>query len=124
MTTRSEPHLSAPQPSTVKPRPRPRSAGRPTPRPTLLTLLDQFVACRTTLDDLQQRIAALGEQLRITDIAHHLTGKAQLPSALHNVLAAAINQRLTELAEPATATYRRQPALQQVAAPVNHEGDR
>ncbi|HYP45495.1 MAG TPA: hypothetical protein VEQ66_09925 [Propionibacteriaceae bacterium] len=79
----------------------------PEPGPRTPTLLDEFVACRTTLDDLQQRIAARGEQLTITDIAHHLTGRMQLSPALHRLLVDAINERHTELAAPATAQYRR-----------------
>lgn len=71
------------------------------------SLLDEFVACRTTLDDLQHRMAVLGHQLSIGAIAHHLTGRAQLPDAIHNVLVEALNERHTELATPASAEYRR-----------------
>lgn len=70
------------------------------------TLLEQFVSCRTTLHNLQQRTTALGQHLTISDIATHLTGTTELPNALHNVLADAINQRLTELAEPPTVLHR------------------
>jgi hypothetical protein len=63
--------------------------------------MDSFVACRTTLDDLQRRMAALGEQFRIGDIAAHLTGKAQFSDAFHAAVIAAMEQRLNELASPA-----------------------
>ena len=77
------------------------------PTATSPSLLESFIACRTTLDDLQQRIAALGRSLPICDIASHLTGKNQFPNATHNTVADAINQRLAELSERRKVSYRR-----------------
>ncbi len=68
-------------------------------------LLEAFVACRTTLDDLSSRAAALGEDLSSPVIAAHLTGKSFVSAHQHDVVAAAINARLRELSLPAVAPY-------------------
>jgi len=65
-----------------------------------------FVACRTTLDDLSDRTAALGEDVRGSVIAAHLTGRSSVSDAEHNIVAEAINVRLGELSLPAAAPYR------------------
>lgn len=66
-----------------------------------------FVACRTTLDDLSDRTAALGEDVAGSVIAAHLTGRSSVSDAKHNIVAEAINVRLGELSLPAAAPYRR-----------------
>jgi hypothetical protein len=71
----------------------------------LRRLFEAFVACRTTLDDLSNRAAALGEDLSGPVIAAHLTGKSRISDQKHNVLAAAMNARLAELSLPAAAPY-------------------
>jgi hypothetical protein len=63
------------------------------------------VRCKTTLDDLSNRAAALGEDLTAPVIAAHLTGKSCVSAQEHNVLVAAINARLAELSLPASALY-------------------
>jgi hypothetical protein len=54
----------------------------------LLRLFEAFVACRTTLDDLSTRVAALGEDLSGPVIAAHLTGQCCISAQKHNVIAA------------------------------------
>jgi hypothetical protein len=71
----------------------------------LLRLFEAFVACRTTLDDLSNRAAALGEDLSGPVIAAHLTGQRCISAQKHNVVAAVINARLSELSLPAAAPY-------------------
>ncbi len=71
----------------------------------LLRLFEAFVACRTTLDDLSNRVAALGEDLSGPVIAAHLTGQCCISAQKHNVVAAVINARLSELSLPAAAPY-------------------
>jgi hypothetical protein len=71
----------------------------------LMRLFEAFVACRTTLDDLSNRAAALGEDLSGPVIAAHLTGKCCISAQKHNVVAALINARLCELSLPAAAPY-------------------
>jgi hypothetical protein len=71
----------------------------------LMRLFEAFIRCRTTLDDLSNRAAALGEDLSAPVIAAHLTGKSCMPAQKHNVLVAAINARLAELSLPASARY-------------------
>jgi hypothetical protein len=68
-------------------------------------LFEAFISCRTTLDDLSSRAAALGEDLSAPIIAAHLTGKSSLSAQKHNVLVAAINDRLHELSLPAAPLY-------------------
>jgi hypothetical protein len=68
-------------------------------------LFEAFVACRTTLDDLSSRAAAMGEDISGPVIAAHLTGKFCISGQKHNVVAAAINARLSELSMPAAAPY-------------------
>jgi len=68
-------------------------------------LFEAFVACRTTLDDLSSRAAALGEDLSAPVIAAHLTGKSPISAQKHNVLVSVINGRLSELSLPASALY-------------------
>jgi hypothetical protein len=58
-------------------------------------LFEAFVACRTTLDDLSNRAAALGEDLSGPVIAAHLTGHSCISAQKHNAVAAVINARLT-----------------------------
>ena len=70
-----------------------------------------FVACRTTLDDLSGRAAALGEDVSGAVIAAHLTGKSDVSDAKHNVMADAINARLAELSMPAAVTTDLAPPL-------------
>ena len=69
----------------------------------LKLLFEAFVRCRTTLDDLSNRAAALGEDLSAPVIAAHLTGKSCLSAQKHYVLVAAINARLHELSLPGSA---------------------
>lgn len=69
-------------------------------------LFQAFLACRTTLEDLSDRAAALGQHLSGSVIAAHLTGTTALPDGPHNVLADAINARLGELSLPPTAPYQ------------------
>ena len=71
----------------------------------LQRLFEAFVACRTTLDDLSNRAAALGEELSGPVIAAHLTGQCCISAQKHNVVAAVINARLGELSLPAAAPY-------------------
>jgi hypothetical protein len=71
----------------------------------LKRLFEAFVSCRTTLDDLSSRAAALGEDLSPPVIAAHLTGKACISAQRHNILVAAIDARLAELSLPAAALY-------------------
>ena len=71
----------------------------------LKLLFEAFVRCRTTLDDLSNRAAALGEDLSAPVIAAHLTGKSCLSAQKHSVLVAAINARLDELSLPESAHY-------------------
>jgi hypothetical protein len=68
-------------------------------------LFEAFIRCRTTLDDLSNRTAALGEDLSAPVIAAHLTGKSCISAQQHNVLVAAINARLAELSLPGSALY-------------------
>ena len=68
-------------------------------------LFEAFIRCRTTLDDLSNRAAALDENLSAPVIAAHLTGKSCLSAQQHNVLVAAINARLHELSLPGSARY-------------------
>lgn len=69
-------------------------------------LFAAFVACRTTLDDLSGRTAALGEDVRGSVIAAHLTGRSPISDSEYNAVAEAINGRLYELSLPAAAPYR------------------
>jgi hypothetical protein len=69
-------------------------------------LLEAFIACRTTLDDLSSRAAALGQDVSGPLIAAYLTGKSFISDPKHNILAAAINARLGELSLPAAAPYK------------------
>jgi hypothetical protein len=71
----------------------------------LKRLFEAFIACRTTLDDLSSRAAALGEDLSAPVIAAHLTGTSCISAQKHNVLVAAINARLAELSLPPAALY-------------------
>jgi hypothetical protein len=71
----------------------------------LKRLFEAFIACRTTLDDLSSRAAALGEDLSAPVIAAHLTGRSCISAQKHNVLVAAINARLAELSLPPSALY-------------------
>ncbi|HEY6812147.1 MAG TPA: hypothetical protein VI074_05595 [Propionibacteriaceae bacterium] len=68
-------------------------------------LFEAFIACRTTLDDLSSRAATMGEDLSGPIIAAHLTGTSCMSPQRHNVVAAAINDRLAELSKPAAAPY-------------------
>jgi hypothetical protein len=70
---------------------------------TLKLLFEAFIRCRTTLEDLSNRTAALGEDLSAPVIAAHLTGKSCLSAQQHDVLVAAINARLHELSLPGSA---------------------
>jgi len=72
-------------------------------------LFEAFVACRTTLDDLSSRTAAMGENITGPVIAGHLTGRSCMSRRKHNVLAAVINARLSELSMPAAAPYTTDP---------------
>ncbi|HEU5484270.1 MAG TPA: hypothetical protein VFU98_05140 [Microlunatus sp.] len=65
-----------------------------------------FIACRTTLEDLSERTAAIGEQVSGSTIAAHLTGQATVSDVTHNAVADAINTRLQELSLAAAAPYR------------------
>ena len=69
-------------------------------------LFAAFLACRTTLEDLSDRTAALGERVTGSLIAAHLTGKSPVSDDKHNAVADAINARLGELSLPAAASYR------------------
>jgi hypothetical protein len=71
----------------------------------LKLLFEAFIRCRTTLDDLSNRAAALGEDLSAPVIAAHLTGKSCLSAQQHNVLVGAINARLDELSLPESGHY-------------------
>ena len=71
----------------------------------LRRLFEAFIACRTTLDDLSSRAAAMGEDISGPVIAAHLTGRSCVSGHKHNVVAAAINARLGELSMPAAARY-------------------
>jgi hypothetical protein len=71
----------------------------------LSRLFEALAACRTTLDDLSNRAAALGEDLSGPVIAAHLTGHSCISAQKHNVVAAVINARLSELSLPAAAPY-------------------
>jgi hypothetical protein len=79
-------------------------------RETRKRLLEAFIACRTTLDDLAGRATALGENVSGPVIAAYLTGKSRISNLKHNAVAAAINARLGELSLPAAAPYRRETA--------------
>jgi hypothetical protein len=68
-------------------------------------LFETFITCRTTLDDLSERAAALGADLSAPVIAAHLTGKSCVSAQQHNVLVSAINARLAELSLPTAARY-------------------
>jgi hypothetical protein len=65
-----------------------------------------FLACRTTLENLSDRTAALGENVSGSLIAAHLTGRSPVSDVTHNAVADAINARLGELSLPAAASYR------------------
>ena len=71
----------------------------------LIRLFETFITCRTTLDDLSDRAAALGADLSPPVIAAHLTGKSCISAQKHNVLVTAINARLAELSLPASARH-------------------
>jgi hypothetical protein len=71
----------------------------------LKRLFEAFITCRTTLDDLSDRAAALGADLSAPVIAAHLTGQSCVSAQKHNVLVTAINARLAELSLPTTARY-------------------
>lgn len=71
----------------------------------LKRLFEAFIACRTTLDDLSGRAAAMGEDISGPVIAAHLTGRSCVSGRKHNVVAAVINARLGELSMPAAAPY-------------------
>jgi hypothetical protein len=66
-------------------------------------LFEAFITCRTTLDDLSSRAAALGADLSAPVIAAHLTGKSCISAQKHNVLVTVVNARLAELSLPASA---------------------
>ena len=74
----------------------------------LQRLFEAFITCRTTLDDLSDRAAALGAEISAPVIAAHLTGRSCISAQKHDVLVTAINTRLAELSLPAAArsTYR------------------
>ena len=74
-------------------------------REALRRLFEAFIACRTTLDDLSSRAAAMGEDISGPAIAAHLTGRSCISGHKHNVVAAVINARLGELSMPAAARY-------------------
>ena len=76
----------------------------------LSRLFEAFIACRTTLDDLSDRAAALGADLSPPDIAAHLTGKSCISAQKHDVLVTAVNARLAELSLPASARHTFSPA--------------
>jgi hypothetical protein len=63
-------------------------------------LFETFIRCRTTLDDLSNRAAALGVDISGPVIAAHLTGKSCLSAHKHDVLVAAVNARCAELSLP------------------------
>lgn len=69
-------------------------------------LFPAFLACRTTLENLSDRTAALGENVSGSLIAAHLTGKSPVSDVKHNAVADAINARLGELSLPSSAPYR------------------
>jgi hypothetical protein len=71
----------------------------------LKRLFEAFITCRTTLDDLSDRAAALGADLSAPVIAAHLTGQSCISAQKHNVLVTAINARLAELSLPTAARY-------------------
>lgn len=66
-------------------------------------LFEAFLISRTTLDDLSRRTAVLGADVSPPAIAALLTGRRRMSVATRNVVAAAINVRLAELAMPASA---------------------
>ena len=70
-------------------------------------LFEAFLACRTTLEDLSGRTAALGQDLGGSAIAALLTGKTSVSDAKHNAVAEAINVRLGELSLAPSAPYKR-----------------
>ena len=71
----------------------------------LQRLFEAFITCRTTLDDLSDRAAALGADISAPVIAAHLTGRSCISAQKHDVLVTAINTRLAELSLPAAARY-------------------
>jgi hypothetical protein len=75
----------------------------------LSRLFEAFITCRTTLDDLSCRAAALGADLSPPVIAAHLTGKSCISAQKHNVLVTAVDARLAELSLPASARHTSDP---------------
>ena len=71
----------------------------------LQRLFEAFITCRTTLDDLSDRAAALGADISAPVIAAHLTGKSCISAQKHDVLVIAVNARLAELSLPASARH-------------------
>ena len=69
----------------------------------LKRLFEAFITCRTTLDDLSYRAAALGADHRAPVIAAHLTGKSCNTAQKHKVHFTAVNARVAELSLPASA---------------------
>jgi len=69
-------------------------------------LLEAFIICRTTFDDLSIRVAAQGHRLSVATIAGYMTGRRGLSATRHNWVANAINSRLLELERDAQAPYR------------------
>ena len=69
-------------------------------------LLEAFIICRTTFDDLSVRVDARGHHLSVATIAGYMTGRRDLSAARHNWVADAINSRLLELERHAQAPYR------------------
>lgn len=69
-------------------------------------LLEVFILCRTTFDDLSVRVDARGHQLSGATIAGYMTGQRSLSADRHNAVADAINSRLLELEMNALAPYR------------------
>jgi len=69
-------------------------------------LLEAFIICRTTFDDLSIRVDARGHHLSVATIAGYMTGRRDLSAARHNWVAEAINSRLLELEMTPRAPYR------------------
>lgn len=68
-------------------------------------LLEAFIICRTTFDDLSVRVEARGHHLSVAAIAGYMTGQRSLSAAHHNLVADAINSRLLELEMSAHAPH-------------------
>ena len=69
-------------------------------------LLEAFIRCRTTFDDLSVRVDARGHHLSVSTIAGYMTGRRDLSAVRHNWVAEAINSRLLELEMTPRAPYR------------------